>query len=251
LIGSHGGMGGEQTDAFMLHPGDMAVSATTNSADVYHILNARRDTPADKIAPKKKTLVPVVDAWTPSTWLAGLRQVPVWLGRMLRAMALDRKAYQEVAGDAYMTGPALLIGIVGMAISGYILAKQPTVFSVGGRVVFWPLVALLLQATARLLGGKGTYTATFRVMGFAYGAYLIGLLAFIPVVGPLAKLIAAIISFLGVWIGTTQAHQLRGWRTLILPVLYIIVVAVVAVLLDVLLMGAVVSFESLFTALGM
>ena len=37
---------------------------------------------------------------------------------MLRTLVLDRKAYQEVARDPYMTGPALLIGIVGMAISG-------------------------------------------------------------------------------------------------------------------------------------
>jgi len=48
-----------------------------------------------------------------------------------------------------------------------------------------------------------------------------------------------------------QAHQLRGWRTLLLPVLYVIVVVIVAVLLDVLLMGAVVSLESLFAALGL
>ena len=251
LIGSHGGMGGEQTDAFMLHPGDMPVPATTNSADVYHILNARRDTPASQIPPKKKAVTPVVDAWTGSTWIAGLKQVPIWLGRMLRAMVLDRKAFQEVAGDPYMTGPALLIGIVGLAISGAILAKQPTTLGIGGRVVLWPIVALLMQLTARLFGGKGTYTSTFRVLGFAYAGYLIGLLAVIPVVGPLAEFAASIIAFLGVWLGVTQAHQLRGWRTLFLPVIYLIVLVLVIILLDVLLLGALMSFESLFAALGM
>ncbi len=49
LIGSHGGMGGEQTDAFLFHPGDMPVPATSNSADVFAILNARRGTPAAQI----------------------------------------------------------------------------------------------------------------------------------------------------------------------------------------------------------
>jgi uncharacterized membrane protein YvlD (DUF360 family) len=251
LIGSHGGMGGEQTDAFMLHPGDMPAEPTTNSADVYRILNARRDTPADQIAPKKKAGAPVIDAWTPSTWIKGLGQVSTWLSRMLRAMVLDRKAYQEVANDPYMTGPALLIGIVGMAISGAILVAQPTAFSVGGRVVLWPMAALLMQMTARVLGGKGTYTAIIRVMGFAYGAYLIGLLSFLPVVGPLARIVASLVAFLGTWIGTTQAHQLRGWRTLLLPVVYVIVVIVVALLLDVLLRGAAMTVESLFAALGM
>ena len=42
LIGNHGGMGGEQTDAFILGPGDMHVPATSNSTDVFAILNARR-----------------------------------------------------------------------------------------------------------------------------------------------------------------------------------------------------------------
>ena len=138
-----------------------------------------------------------------------------------------------------------------MAISGLILANQPTVFSIGGRVVLWPVVALLMQLTARLLGGKGNYTSTFRVLGFAYAGYLIGLLAFIPVVGPAAEFVASIVAFLGVWIGTAQAHQLRGWRTLLLPVLYIIVLLIVAILLDVLLLGALLSLESLFAALGL
>lgn len=45
LIGSHGGLGGEQTDAFLFHPGDMAVKETRSAADVFHILNARRGQP--------------------------------------------------------------------------------------------------------------------------------------------------------------------------------------------------------------
>ncbi len=41
-IGSHGGLGGEQTDTFLLHPAGMTVPPTSNSADMYAILNARR-----------------------------------------------------------------------------------------------------------------------------------------------------------------------------------------------------------------
>jgi uncharacterized membrane protein YvlD (DUF360 family) len=42
LIGNHGGLGGEQTDAFIFHPADMTVPETRNSIDVFSILNARR-----------------------------------------------------------------------------------------------------------------------------------------------------------------------------------------------------------------
>jgi len=42
MVGSHGGMGGQQTDAFILHPADMQVGKTQNAADLFPILSARR-----------------------------------------------------------------------------------------------------------------------------------------------------------------------------------------------------------------
>ncbi|MCZ2113324.1 MAG: phage holin family protein [Anaerolineae bacterium] len=43
LIGVHGGLGGEQTDSFLLHPSDMVVTSTRSSTDVFGLLNARRN----------------------------------------------------------------------------------------------------------------------------------------------------------------------------------------------------------------
>ena len=43
LIGVHGGLGGEQTDSFLLHPADMIVPPTRSSTDIFALLNARRD----------------------------------------------------------------------------------------------------------------------------------------------------------------------------------------------------------------
>jgi hypothetical protein len=42
LIGVHGGLGGEQTDSFLLHPADMVVPPTRSSTDIFALLNARR-----------------------------------------------------------------------------------------------------------------------------------------------------------------------------------------------------------------
>ena len=42
LVGSHGGLGGEQTNAFLMHPSDVHVPETKNSTDVFPVLNARR-----------------------------------------------------------------------------------------------------------------------------------------------------------------------------------------------------------------
>jgi uncharacterized membrane protein YvlD (DUF360 family) len=256
LIGSHGGMGGEQTDSFLLHPNDMVVPATSNSADLFGILNARRGTPAAQIAPKTKKVEPHVDAWTPSTLFKGLGQGKVWIGRMLRTLVLDRTAYQEVARDAFMTGPALLIGLIGLALSAIVLngaAVGSTLNAplIVGRLIAWPFIALFLLMAARVLGGKASYTATFRVTGFAYSGYWLALLSFLPVVGPLFRTIGFLLAFLGVWLGAAQAHELRGWRTLAVPIVFVLVLVVVGVVLRALLGGALITIDALFQDVGM
>src|SRR5512136_80314 len=256
LIGSHGGMGGEQTDAFLFHPADMPVPATTNSADVFAILNARRGTPASQIPPKTKTVEPHVDAWMPSTLIKGLGQGKTWIGRMLRTLVLDRTAYQEVARDAYMTGPALLIGLIGLALSAIVL-NGAAVGSTGNapmiiaRLVAWPFVVLFLLMAARVLGGKASYTATFRVTGFAYFGYWLALLSFLPGVGPLFRAIGFLLAFLGVWLGTAQAHDLRGWRTLVVPFVFVIVLVVVGIVLRTLVLGAAITIDALMQDVGL
>ena len=42
LVGNHGGVGGEQTDAFLFHPADLVVPETRNAIDVFQILNGYR-----------------------------------------------------------------------------------------------------------------------------------------------------------------------------------------------------------------
>jgi uncharacterized membrane protein YvlD (DUF360 family) len=42
LVGSHGGLGGLQTEATMLHPADVAMPEITNATDVFGVLDARR-----------------------------------------------------------------------------------------------------------------------------------------------------------------------------------------------------------------
>ena len=250
LIGSHGGLGGEQTDAFLLHPNDMDVPLTTNSADVFAILDARRGTPAAQIKPKQMMVTPQVDAWTPSTWIAGLKHGKVWAGRLLRTLVIDRSAYQEVARDAYMTGPAVLIGLIGLILNAIETTGRLNVPTFITNVITWPIAVLILYWTARLLRGKASYTATFRVTGFAYFGYWLTALAIVPVVGPLLSLIGHVVEFLGVWLGTAQAHGLRGWRTLLLPVVYVLVVLAITIIVVVLLGGTAITIKSIWQDLG-
>ena len=45
LIGVHGGLGGEQTDSFLLHPPELIVPPTRSSTEIFGLLNARRELP--------------------------------------------------------------------------------------------------------------------------------------------------------------------------------------------------------------
>jgi uncharacterized membrane protein YvlD (DUF360 family) len=51
-VGSHGGLGGQQTDAFLLHPADMPAPSTSNAAELFPLLNARRDRTEFELNPK-------------------------------------------------------------------------------------------------------------------------------------------------------------------------------------------------------
>jgi hypothetical protein len=45
LVGNHGGLGGLQTEPFIIHPADMTVPPTENSCDIFPLLDGRRGLP--------------------------------------------------------------------------------------------------------------------------------------------------------------------------------------------------------------
>ena len=252
LIGSHGGMGGEQTDAFMFHPADMQVGETRNSIDVFHILNARRglpdvDKPVTPVAASTE-----VRAWAPANLAHGLFHQPSrWVGRALRSLVFDRSAYQEVAKDAYMTGPALLLVVIGLAISAIMQGEALGWLALPARIGGWLVGSLAIFGAARVLGGKASYTTTFRALGFASVTYLLSLLALIPPLAPVTRLVVTVASFVAAWIGVAQAQELGGWRSLILPIAYILVFWISIAVLGVLLTGAALTLTTLAQELGL
>jgi uncharacterized membrane protein YvlD (DUF360 family) len=248
LIGSHGGMGGEQTDAFLLHPADMALPATRNSVDMYHILDARRGLPAS--ANRAATQQAEVEPWALSTWAKGLADVGTWLGRAARAIFLDRSAYQAVVGDPYSTAPALLIGVAAQVLASVTRNGRFEPVNVALTLIAWFAAASAVWLAGRLLGGKGTYTATLRGFGFAHSAYALAVLALVPALRPLTALLTLLLSALGIWIAAAEAHKTRGWRTILFPLVAVVVAALGLALAQQLLAGAALTLQSIGQALG-
>jgi uncharacterized membrane protein YvlD (DUF360 family) len=250
LIGNHGGLGGEQTDAYMFHPGDMQVPETRNSYEFKAILDSRRGLPGPTPKPARPPEV-IVDPWSFATMGKGLAQVGKWLNLAWRALILNREAYREIARDVYMTAPALLIALLAQTIQSWIAQGGLDVLNILLRYGFWFFSMLLVFMAARLLRGKHRYTTTLRVAGFAQSAHVLELLTFVPVIGGIARFLAIILSIFGVWMGVATANELKGWRTLILPALYIVVMVVALGFLVAAIAGAKYTLEALLLSLGL
>jgi hypothetical protein len=220
LIGNHGGLGGEQTDAFIFHPGDMEVPETRNSQDFKTILDARRGLAGPTPKPESPA-EPQVDSWALATLATGISQVGKWLDYAAGALTLNRDAYRKIALDAYMTAPALLFALIAQILQSLNTQGNLDVANILLRYVVWFAAVFFLFMAARLLRGKADFTTTLRVAGFAQSAHFLDVLGFLPVIGPLARFLGLILAFFGVWMGTATAHELTGWRTFLLPVIYL------------------------------
>jgi hypothetical protein len=249
LIGNHGGLGGEQTDAYLFHPGDMVVPETRNSFEFKTLLDSRRGLPGYPAKPARPA-EPQVNPWAFSTLLHGLSQVGKWLGHAARTLILDGENYREIARDVYMTAPALLIVLLMTILR---MVNQSGGFSwlgVVGYLAAWLVAMILMQMAARILRGKAEFHQTLRVAGFAQTAFIFELLVFLPVIGPLARILATVLNLVGVWIGIATAHELKGWRSFILPVIYLVVFVVGAVFIVAVIKGTGFALQSLLADIG-
>jgi uncharacterized membrane protein YvlD (DUF360 family) len=246
LIGSHGGLGGEQTDSFLFHPDTIAVPETRHVTEVFSILDSRRGLqPVEAPVVSAPPIVPLA----PSTLLTGLGQVGRWLNRAARALVFDREAYAAVSADVYMTGPALLILLLTSFIPTLVFGESYV--NIATRLGVWLLVGFLITLGGRLLGGSGRYDNVLRATGFATISYLWLLLALVPQFAPLARLIFGLALLLNVWLGSSQALKLRGWKSLILPIAAYLVLVIGVALLENLLTGVGFTVQSILAALGL
>jgi len=248
LIGNHGGLGGEQTDSFLLHPADLHVPPLRGATDLFPLLNARRELPAPPAITHEQD---ERDDWTPSNLIGGLRQARVWTTLALRAAFLNRAAYRAIAAADDMTGPALLISLAGVFVSTLLSSAGNLALAFVLRYGLWLVAVIFMHAVARILRGKGTFMESFRVLGFVHAITLIELLRFIPALDAPVAFIANLLALFAVWLGLSQAHRLRGWRTVLMPLLYLLLLVVGVVVGISLISGFGLALETLLARFGL
>ncbi len=249
LIGSHGGVGGEQTDAFIFHPSDMEVPETRNSIDVFHILDKHRNAPVVERTAAEEKPEPVAD-WAASTLKEGLGRTSTWIGRAIRCLFLERSAYEEVVRDPYMTGPALLIFLVTITINAMTISRSFDLWLILGGMAAWLVTILGLTGAGWLLTRTGDFTRTFRAVSFALTVYLLSLLALFPLLSGAIHLLVILLGFIAIWMATAVAHKTSGWRTLVLPAIAFLIVVLASVLIRIFAAGATFTVEGVLNSMG-
>lgn len=259
LVGCHGGLGGQQTDAFLFHPADMEIPPTSNSADVYHILDARRGLPGEPLKAKEPPQREP-ESWTRENLAAGMRDFAGLTSRLLRALRLDRSLFQEVADDPLATGQALLILIILAIVSGIADAFNPNIAGstlvkfltdVIGTVISWCLVVLLAFFGGRALKGYGSFTRTFRTIAFAQVPEVVTWLHFLPSIGPLFSIAGTLMVLLASWLALQEALRLSKWRALLVPIVSLVLVVLAVEIVSLVLGGAALTVETILSQLGL
>ncbi len=250
LIGNHGGLGGEQTDAFIFHPPELEVPETRNSIDVFHVLNEHRGKPLPPPAPEPE-VAPTND-WTVENLIAGLTMVRVWLEHAFRCLIPDREAFRGVVNDPQMTGPALLIGIVGTILYTLATGDGSVNYLIGVplRIVTWFISIVVVFGAGLLLTRKGSFARTARAVGFAQSpTVLLVFTLYEPLANVVVVIVAALI-LIGVWMGAAEAFETSGWKTAVLPIIYVLLYIVGVAAIGVVVEGATLTLVSVLQSLG-
>jgi uncharacterized membrane protein YvlD (DUF360 family) len=250
LIGNHGGLGGEQTDAFIFHPPDLDVPQTRNSVDVFHVLNAIREKPVPPPKPEPQAFD--TEDWKPANLAKGLGMVRVWMEHVFRCLIPDREAFRGVVADPLMTGPALLVGTLGTIALTAVLPNEvvSNAIAIPTRLIAFFISIIVLFGAGYLLTGKGTFARTVRAVGFAQSPTLLLLFAIYQPLAHVVVFIVTVMTLIGVWMGAAEAHETTGWKTAVLPIIYLFLYVVGAAAIVIILGGAVVTLESILEALG-
>jgi hypothetical protein len=118
-------------------------------------------------------------------------------------------------------------------------------------LVAFALTTFAVYAAGRILARNGEYPRTMRALGFARTTTVVLLLGLLPDFLGIATVSMLVLAFLAFWMAATEAHEVRGWRGVLLPILAIVVALVIPPLVMLLLGGAVSGIESILETLGL
>lgn len=136
LIGSHGGLGGQQTEPFLMYSSSIRIpEKIRNSREVYPVLKKIRNTPVPQTAVKKAE-----DTTSLKALLHQIADVKRWIFVLAKTLFFSPSAYSEVTENESFNGPALLIGSVTFLSTWFVMNRF---FGSGAAIVNLLILALI------------------------------------------------------------------------------------------------------------
>jgi hypothetical protein len=172
------------------------------------------------------------------------------IDRMVQAAKLDVDFYNEAERDTSLTQEALLVviivslaGGIGSLISGLINREIGFGGALLGAVVtivlgvinyyIWSYVTLFVGT--RLFGGQADAGEMLRTLGYAYTPRLLGLLSFIPCVGPFISLAGAILSLVAGVIAIREALDFDTGKAILTAIIGWVIILVITMIIGTIL----------------
>jgi len=144
------------------------------------------------------------------------------INRIIGILKLDVHTFEEIEADKNATVEAAiivtivaLVGSIGAAISsGQFLITYVTSFiwAIVGWVI-WSAITLLVGT--KLFNGQADLGEMLRVLGYAQIPNILRVLGFIPCIGPLITLVAAIWSLVAAFIAIRQGLDIDNTKALL------------------------------------
>lgn len=231
LIGSHGGIGGEQTEPFIMHNAAIRVDEEiTNSCGVNAVLCRIRDAETTAKSEEKRP-AGLAD------FLKQIADVKFWLLTLFHTMLFSPAAFRKVANDSRYNGPAALMGVLN-AVSLWLLLNHyhgGNVWRILGNIaavlLFMAIECSACAAAGISLRGKWNPSGLLRVYLFTNYQFLF----WVPVlliVGRISTiwLVICVVSHTLTLTGSTQyAFEISRKRSLLLlPIIFMLVMILTA-----------------------
>ncbi len=249
LIGSHGGLGGAQTEPFVIHPADMPAPDTFDSCDMFAFLDSRRgleepsSQPAALREPSGQELMS-----------EGLRRPRTWLRQIRDAFLLRQRVFTEVGNDPRAGGPALLVILcvaLASAVAGAVIERDGEsaavnlVVSLGAWLLSFGVAVMVVQAALRVLRKRDTLGRVFRALSFAEGPELLVIFSPIPYVGWAVAAGAFVMSLVTGWKALRHGVGVGRVAALVVPLLALAISLGVLIFAGAAVQGVEVTIETI------
>jgi hypothetical protein len=165
------------------------------------------------------------------------------VNRMIRAARLEVPLYEELEADITATNQALLVVVlvalaagigqaIGATLSGNSRALLGLLISgVLSALISWAVWSYVVYFVGtRFFGGTATYGELLRTLGFAQAPRVLAILSFIPVLGGIIALVAAIWTLVASFIATRQALDIDNTKTFFTILIGLVVLIVVSLI---------------------